>query len=82
MIAIFSICYRSAHMIPLVVCILSMIVANYVPFVYAKQVTLQPAFTLTMMGARRGKGGNLSKHILLSSVYIFFDWLLDILCIL
>jgi len=42
-----------------------MIIANNVPLplVYAKQVTLQPAFTLTMMGARRGKGGNLSKYI-------------------
>jgi len=56
-----SICNRSA----LVFCILSMIIANNVPLplVYAKQVTLQPAFTLTMMGARRGKGGNLSKYI-------------------
>ena len=62
MVAIFSICNRSAHMIPLL-CILSMIIANNAPsLVYAKQVNLQPAFTLTMMGARRGKGGNLSKY--------------------
>ena len=61
MIETLSICNRSA----LVLCILSMIIANNVPLplVYAKQVTLQPAFTLTMMGARRGKGGNLSKYI-------------------
>ena len=65
MIAIFSICNRSAQTL-LVVCMLSIIIANNgngnVPLVYAKQVTQQPAFTLTMMGARRGKGGNLSKY--------------------
>ena len=66
MIVIFSICNRLTQIMPLVVCIVSMIVAsNNVPLVYAKQVTLQPAFTLTMMGARRGKGGNLSEYILL-----------------